>query len=150
VDIFDRLSDLVRSMLNDEDSDSASYSSGGAAWGDPDLSDAYEELDEFLKTGKNTERPKTDYSYEYSRTRQSGPTKEQLREGLRADYKNLETPYGASFEEVKKAHKRMLRTYHPDRHAGDAAKLKEATLISQKINQSFQRIKQFEETGKVS
>lgn len=32
-------------------------------------------------------------------------------------YANLELPYGATLEEVKVAWKRLMKQYHPDRHA---------------------------------
>jgi len=40
---------------------------------------------------------------------------------LRRCYANLELPEGASLDEVKAAYRRLVRTYHPDRHGGDPA-----------------------------
>lgn len=62
-------------------------------------------------------------------------------ENLREDYANLEVSFGASFEQVKQSYKKMLRRYHPDRHSMDPEKLKLATEITMKINESYNRIK---------
>jgi len=56
---FDRLGDAIKNMLDDEDSKLFPGSRGRASSRDPDLQSAYAELDEFLKTGKNSEpKPK--------------------------------------------------------------------------------------------
>jgi hypothetical protein len=66
-----------------------------------------------------------------------------LSEELKRDYANLEVPVTASFEEVKRAHKRLMQHYHPDRFGQDPEKLKIATEITQKLNESFSRIEKF-------
>jgi len=45
---------------------------------------------------------------------------------------------------VKKSYKRLLRQYHPDKHAHDPEKLKTATEITQRINVAFARIETYE------
>ncbi len=52
-------------------------------------------------------------------------------------YGILELPYGASFEEVKVAYKRLIKKYHPDRFHNDPEKHKVAVEISQKLNIAF-------------
>jgi len=71
-----------------------------------------------------------------------------MKEALRQDYAILKVRFDAPFEEVKKAHKNLLRQYHPDRFANDPARFKTATEIAQKINQAFQNIKAFEQQKK--
>ncbi len=66
-------------------------------------------------------------------------------ENLREDYANLEVSPGASFEQVKRSYKKMLRRYHPDRHSMDPEKLKLATEITTKINESYSRIKSYKD-----
>jgi DnaJ-domain-containing protein 1 len=57
---FDRLGDAIKNMLDDEDSKLFPGSRPRASSRDPDLDSAYAELDEFLKTGKNSEpKPKS-------------------------------------------------------------------------------------------
>src|SRR6185436_12437665 len=41
---------------------------------------------------------------------------------LRELYAQLETPYGAPFDEVKKSFRKLMRKYHPDLHISNPAK----------------------------
>jgi len=52
---FDRLGDAIKNLLDDEDSKLFPGSRARTSSRDPDLDSAYAELDEFLKTGKNSE-----------------------------------------------------------------------------------------------
>ena len=145
--IFDRLGNLLKSLFQDESgTEGARASAGGSA--DPDMREAWEELDEFLKTGKEqqkqSERPRRQTA-----SRPGSSHAEHLPEELRQDYANLEVAFGAPQEDVRKSYKRLIRQYHPDRHTGDPKRLKYATEITQKINQSYQRIRKYAETGKL-
>jgi DnaJ-domain-containing protein 1 len=140
--IFNRLYNMLRSAFNDDPFDSTTFEETKRMHYDPDMAEAWEELDEYLKTGSNTKKEST--SGYGSQNRSRGATKDEI-EQLRKDYTNLEVPFGASFEEVRKAYKNLLRKYHPDRFATDPNKLKIATEITKKINESYQKIKVFEE-----
>ncbi len=145
--LFDRIGNLFRSLFQDEE-EGHRYRTGTSA--DPDMQDAWEELDEFLKSGKNT-GPGAESARTGQRTRaqHSRPSaRPTVPEELRGDYGNLECPPGASMDEVRKAYKRLIRQYHPDRFANDPKKLAYATEITQKLNQSYQRIKRWTETGR--
>ena len=146
--LFDRIGNLFKSLFQDEQEERHFRSRASS---DPDIQDAWEELDEFLKSGKN-EGPKSGSArtgqrarsqYSHASQRATAPDE------LRTDYGNLEVSPGASMEEVRKAYKRIIRQYHPDRYANDPKKLAYATEITQKINQSYQRIKKWSETGKL-
>ena len=102
------------------------------------LPEAWEELDEYLKTGKNREKPQSKYQYEQSWSPPPG-----FDETLKHAYANLDVPFGVPFEEVKRSYKNLVRKYHPDRFALDPEKQKLATQITQRINESFQKIKKF-------
>ena len=148
--IFDRLGNLLRSLFQEED---APRTEGARrASGDPDLETAWEELDEFLRTGEN--RAGSDSRQSYGRASSSsyrpstGPSPG-LPEEIRRDYANLEVPVTADMETVRKAYHKLIRQYHPDHFAANPKKLKDATEITQKINQSYQRIKKYRETGKL-
>ncbi len=106
--IFDRLADLLRQFFHDSESYSWNYRSHY----DPDLDDAWDELNEYLK-GSSRVRNTTWENYHYYRrsTESISP-----REELRQDYANLEVPFGAPFSEVKKAYKKLITKYHPDKH----------------------------------
>ncbi len=145
---FDRLGNLFKSLFQDESAE-RSYRPGAS--GDPDMQDAWEELDEFLKTGKNDgSKAGSAQTGQRTRSHYSRPSAHPtVPEELRTDYGNLEVSPGASMDEVRKAYKRIIRQYHPDRFAKDPKKLAYATEIAQKINQSYQRIKKWSETGKL-
>jgi DnaJ-domain-containing protein 1 len=53
------------------------------------------------------------------------------------NYAALELPYGASFEEIKAAYKRLIKQYHPDRFPNDPDKHKAAVELSQKLNVAY-------------
>jgi len=53
-------------------------------------------------------------------------------------YANLELPLGASAAEVKAAYRRLMRRYHPDKHALDPDQAKVATEISQKLRTAYE------------
>jgi curved DNA-binding protein CbpA len=46
--------------------------------------------------------------------------------------------------ELKKSYKKLLRKYHPDKFSNNPNKLKIATEITKKINESFSRIREYE------
>ena len=60
---------------------------------------------------------------------------------LAAYYANLELPYGADLERVRKAWKKMVKKYHPDLHSADPAKRQLATELSQGLNRAYEEIK---------
>ncbi|HUX21786.1 MAG TPA: DnaJ domain-containing protein [Spirochaetia bacterium] len=145
--IFDRLGNLLRSLFQDEPS-----FKGHRPSADPDEDAAWDELDEFLKTGKDSStsgsthdnhRASTGSGYRGS----SAAGRSTVPEVVRRDYANLEVPVDADMETVRKSYHKLVRQYHPDRFAHDPQKLKDATEITQKINQSYQRIRKFRETG---
>ena len=112
------------------------------------MKEAWEELDEFLKSGK--EQPRQSERVRRPTQGRGGQQRTPpLPEELRQDYANLEVAFGSSLEEVRKSYKRLIRQYHPDRYASSPKKLASATEITQKINQSYQRIRKYAETGKL-
>ena len=56
-------------------------------------------------------------------------------------YANLELPYGADLERVKKAWKKMVRKYHPDLHGTDPEKRRLANELSQGLNRAYEELK---------
>lgn len=132
---------LFRSVINDDPFDSSSYENTKKRYYDPDLQDAWEELDAFLNEGKSG----GDEERRYERGRDNYRSREKPEtDNLKKDYANLEVPFGSSFLEVKKSYKKLLRKYHPDKFANNPNKLKIATEITKKINESFARIREYE------
>ena len=131
-DIFDRLGRVVRSYLNDSDNNSSDRSYGGD---DPDLADAWAELDDFLND---------DFDTNTAGTADRGFTRS-IPDDLKADYAVLGVVPGSSFGEIKQTYKKLMLAYHPDKHAGNPAALKEATEMAKKVNAAFHRIKKWHE-----
>ncbi|MDR2808219.1 MAG: J domain-containing protein [Spirochaetaceae bacterium] len=146
--IFERLGRVIKSYLSDEDSDNIGKKSGSEHFEDTDLKTAFSELDDYLSAGpqeriRNTQR-------EYSQKTQSKPwytTEQTVPEALVEDFAELGLPVGASASECKTAHKRLLKIYHPDRHAGHNENIKIATEKSARINAAYDRIEKWRQSG---
>jgi len=59
---------------------------------------------------------------------------------LRDLYAQLETPYGAPFDEVKTSFRRLMRKYHPDLHVHDPVKHKTATQLSMSLTTAYNEL----------
>jgi DnaJ-domain-containing protein 1 len=59
---------------------------------------------------------------------------------LRELYAQLEVPYGASFDEVKRSFRRLMRKYHPDLHVGNPTKHRAATQLTMSLTQAYNEI----------
>lgn len=57
---------------------------------------------------------------------------------IRRYYANLELPVGASVEQVKTAYRRLMRQYHPDRHATDPQRARVATEVAQQLRRAYE------------
>lgn len=123
MDIFDRLGTLIRSLVN-EDADS----DGRTGFTDPDMEAAWSELEGYINDG--------------AATTHSGrrPPKPSVPDQIRRDFRNLEVPPGAPISEVKQAYKRLMAAYHPDRHSADPERMRAATEVTKRLNQSYNRI----------
>jgi DnaJ-domain-containing protein 1 len=131
---FDRLGEFLRALLDRR----AGPGPGVEESMDPFMREAYAELDEFLRTGRSRTRPAAAGPSGRARTAAPSPPAE-----LRRDYANLEVPFGAPFEQVRLSHRRLLRKYHPDRFGLDPGRQRLATQITQKLNESYQRIRAY-------
>ena len=56
-------------------------------------------------------------------------------------YQFLDLPFGAPMEQVTKQWKTYLKQCHPDRYAQDPAKQADATILTQQLNDAYQKIK---------
>ncbi|MFP3041444.1 J domain-containing protein [Treponema primitia] len=147
--IFDRLSDVIKSYLNDTGPGFSAGPSAGRRYADPDLDAAYEELNDFLD-GKDKADGRTDtWENSFSQRGSAGNVDSKTPpESLRGDFDALGVPFGASAEECKAAYKRLLKLHHPDRHAGHEGNMKKATEKSARINAAYDRIEKWRTTGK--
>ncbi|WP_041611573.1 J domain-containing protein [Treponema primitia] len=148
--ILDRLGDVIKSYLNDTGNPAGERI--GRRYADPDLDEAYEELNEFLaggKPGNREDSQKRDNQGAFnSRGSEQTAGRSLPPENLRADFAELGLPFGAPEEECKTAYKQLLKIHHPDRHAGHEGNMKKATEKSARINAAYDRIEKWRATGK--
>ena len=165
--IIDRLGNVIKSYLEDEDG--PSLFDGGFAGGrnraDADLNAAFEELNEYLNSD-NASSSKSYNSKSYTHqqdaykdtTSQNGAYKNDTYkndtqsggrsgraaklppESLRRDFETLGVPFGASEEDCKAAQKNLLKKHHPDVHAQHEGNRQKATVNAAGINAAFQSI----------
>lgn len=134
MDILDRLSYLLRSALEEPDPPYRSR----AAHADPDWRDAWKELDEYMRTGSATEAGEH-RSAGFATAGRRG----EVPQYLHKDFAALELQPGASIDEVRKAFRRELSTYHPDRFADDPEKFRTATAVTRELIRSYRRIRDY-------
>ena len=63
-------------------------------------------------------------------------------------YANLELPFGASFAEVKKSYRTLIKQYHPDRYHSDPKKKLLAEEITAKLNTAYQHFERKQSQNK--
>ena len=124
--IWDRLGNVFKSYINDED-ERIFHKSAQEKHTDPDLDAAYEELDDFLSGGKTSEKPK------------GKPIPAEIRE----DLAELGLSPDATAEECKAAYKKLLKIHHPDRHAGNPENMKKATEKTARVNAAYKRLERW-------
>lgn len=67
---------------------------------------------------------------------------------IRDYYANLEVPYGSDLETVKESYRRLMRKYHPDKHAHDKEAEALATDLTQELTKAYQAIESYLQTGR--
>jgi DnaJ-domain-containing protein 1 len=145
VGFFDRLGDVLRSYLKDDDDWTDARGSYGRRFSsDPDIAEAVEELEEFLGGRTRSGGRKT---ADWSGVHTAPPKKPQIPEALRPDFAELGVEFGANAEKCKSAYKRLLNIHHPDRHASHEGNMKKATAKSAKINAAYERICKWHESS---
>lgn len=56
-------------------------------------------------------------------------------------YAQLECPYGADMDTVRKKYRALMRKYHPDVHSRDADKQRVATELSQRLTAAYNELR---------
>ena len=130
VDIFDRLGNLIRTILDDIP---AGNDSGGSSYrNDPDMREAWEELENYMSKDEPANKRRSNASFASELAGVS--------ESLRKDFTNLEVPFGAPLTDVRLSYKKLMTAFHPDRHSVDPDRFRTATEVTKKLNQSLDRI----------
>jgi DnaJ-domain-containing protein 1 len=137
---IDRLAEFLRSLFSDEERTASGRARGAeeTRFRDPDMQSAWEELDDYMRGAEHD-------ASAGRRGKESTRPQRPVDESLRADYANLEVPFGADMAKVMKSYKSLILKYHPDKHAGDPEKQKIALDITKRINQSYERIRSRQE-----
>jgi DnaJ-domain-containing protein 1 len=145
--ILDRLSDVIRSYLQDDNDETIYKKTGSRTTGrrnaDSDYNAAWEELDDFLNGHQRNNSGGTRQESE----RPSAKKPEAPPEELRGDFTELGVSFGAPAAECKAAYKKLLKIHHPDRHAGHPGNMKKATEKSARINAAYDRIEKWRNQG---
>jgi DnaJ-domain-containing protein 1 len=142
------LAGVFRSYLDDDWQDVRKNSS----YGDPDLRQAFEELDDFLSSGgasagrRDSGGAFDDVGKTWRTAQKAKPT---VPETLRGDFAELGVEFGADAKRCKAAYKQQVKLHHPDRHASHAGNMKKATEKSARLNAAYERICKWRETGSV-
>lgn len=159
--MFDRLGSFLRSYLDKENDDIFSDSETD----DNLFEDEEEEPVEsgWHYTSGNSYTGNFDYQKEektyttdnsaksfYQNFKQAEKPKAQIIPSkLFSDFIRLGLKPGASLDACKKAQKKLLKLYHPDKFISDVVAQKKATEMASLINASFQRIQIWYQTGKI-
>ena len=140
--IWSRLGNLINSYVNDLGGDFTQRQTDGGFKSynsDPDIDEAYEELNDFLNQGQK----RTGNTGETARQSARSSGVKLPPEELRPDFECLGVSFGADAETCKAAYKKLLKIHHPDRHAGHEGNFKKATERSAKINAAWDRIEKW-------
>ena len=141
MDFLDRLANVLRGIVTDDQTNSKRAWDRGRSSGDPDLDEAWEELDDFLNEGR--EGPDADSAAgggQRASTGQPPPQEPSVGAKTQRAYATLGVPVGAGASEVRAAYKKLMRQHHPDRFAGDAEKSRQATRTAARINAAYEHI----------
>ncbi len=135
--IFDRLGNLLRSFVQEGTSTREYRRSSND---DPDIQDAWDELNEFLGGSSSAGTSTGSAQGGYSRTSSRSSS---MPQDVRAAYEYLGVRVGTPVDEVSKVYKKLLREHHPDRFATNPDRLAEATERTKRINFAFQQIRDY-------
>jgi DnaJ-domain-containing protein 1 len=148
--IWDRLGDVIKSYLHDEDA-KIFKEYKRPPHSDPDLDAAFEELNDYLNRDRADSRngqSSADSRASANAQAQSGnergwPQPRAVPPELQACFAELGVPIGASQEECKEAYKKLLKIHHPDRHATHDGNFKKATEKTARLTVAYDRISQW-------
>ncbi len=123
MDLWFRVEMLVRSWLHTDDSERVA-------------ADAWQELEDFLR--EETLEPSLG-----SLRGQEAPAGEpdsRLPAEIRQALIDLELSPGVTLDEVKRAYRKQLIQYHPDRHSGDEMRYQTAAEVTRRLTLAYQRL----------
>jgi len=129
--ILHRLKDIIRASISeqyDRLKDVADF----------DFEDWKRYDDDYEKTKQQYEQTSREYEQYQQQSNSSNSHNTSQTGNKEADYYQvLEVPYGASFDQIKKSYRRLMKMYHPDLFHGDKEKHEVAMEISRKLNEAY-------------
>ncbi len=146
---IDRLAEFLRSILGSDDQPSAGAGQQSRRTSvDPDLQDAWDELNDYMNAGREGDQagPGSAGRGGAGGRGGTGTRRRPPDESLRQDYANLEVPFGADMDTVRRSYKSLILRYHPDKHGRNPEEQRVALEITKKINESFERIRASQES----
>lgn len=121
--LFERIKNIIRASLGDAFSSSSDDST-------INIEEIEKEYEKIKKEREAAERKNQEQQQRYYQTNA------QL-EKERQYYADLELPYGASFDEIKKAYRRLVKQFHPDKYANDRQRYETAVRLTSKLNEAY-------------
>ena len=123
MDLWFRVETLVRSWLYTDSSERVS-------------DDAWQELEDFLR-----EEPlESDRPAPGTRAAGAAASQNQLPASIRQALSDLELSPGVTLEEIRRAYRKQLILYHPDRHSGDDMRYTTAAEVTRRLTLAYQRL----------
>ncbi|MDX1903311.1 MAG: DnaJ domain-containing protein [Thermonemataceae bacterium] len=129
--ITERLWNLIKSYIND--AIDAALDERGYTKKEQEKKNAYTDFEEQYK---KYEKYQKQSSYNYQSNQNNYSSQSKTTDEMKY-YKWLELPNGASFEEIKKSYKSLMKKYHPDNFHDNETKRKTAETLSQKLNEAY-------------
>lgn len=83
---------------------------------------------------------RTPPSAQEQRRQSQAPPRRPQNPQLATFYARLELPYGAGWDEVKSAYRRLMRRYHPDLHAGSPEKQRAANEVARALTEAYNEL----------
>lgn len=123
MDLWFQVEMLVRSWLHADNSERVS-------------DDAWQELEDFLR-----EEPlESARTVPGTRATGTAASRNQLPAPIRQALSDLELSPGVTLEEIRRAYRKQLILYHPDRHSGDEMRYSTAAEVTRRLTLAYQRL----------
>ncbi|MFW5694840.1 MAG: J domain-containing protein [Alkalispirochaeta sp.] len=125
MDLWFRVETLVRSWLNPTVSEEISE-------------DAWQELEDFLREERL--EPSGPSPRPHNRGGSASTSTDQLPAPIRQALSDLELSPGVTLNEIRRAYRKQLIQYHPDRHSGDEMRYTTAAEVTRRLTLAYQRL----------
>lgn len=123
--MWDRLENLVRSLIDADERN------------DGEIDDAWRELEEYLRRSDEFVGPD-----EERRSRGTSGNPE-IPQPVRQALYDLEVKADPEPEQLRRAYRRLLRRYHPDRFHNDTEQAERASEVIHRLSLAYKRVKDY-------